>query len=52
MYSEYDKLFFERVYIACPCGRTVLKSRYSNHIHSVLHTNYLLNNKPVKTVNY
>ena len=52
MYSEYDKLFFDRVYINCPCGRTVLKARYSNHLHSMLHTNYLLNNKPVKTVDY
>jgi len=52
MYSAYDKLFFDRVYINCPCGRTVLKARYSNHLHSMLHTNYLLNNKPVKTVDY
>tara|TARA_R110001592_G_C12887657_1_gene725381 strand:- start:425 stop:622 length:198 start_codon:yes stop_codon:yes gene_type:complete len=40
MYSTYDKLFFDRTYIKCPCGSIILSSRYSNHFHSKKHTNY------------
>ena len=33
--------YYSGKYIKCPCGRTILKERYTNHTFSMLHTNYL-----------
>jgi len=52
MYSTYDKLFFDRTYIKCPCGSIILTCRYSNHFHSKKHTNYERNFEKRNGVNF
>ena len=36
--------YYSGKYIKCPCGRTILKERYTNHTFSMLHTDYLFIN--------